>query len=75
MLSLHTDIPGSHGLTTSSGVSADQMHGLMDLLGVAQEEEQDERSKPPSQLGNGGAGGECGESHGKCGATSDSEIL
>ncbi|CAL1130512.1 unnamed protein product [Cladocopium goreaui] len=24
------------------------MHGLMDLLGVAQEEEQDERSKPPS---------------------------
>ena len=41
------------------------MHGLMDLLGVAQEEEQDERSKPPSQLGAGGAGGECGESHGK----------
>ena len=37
------------------------MHGLMDLLGVAQEEEQDERSKPPSWLGEGGRVGEGGE--------------
>ncbi|CAK9002932.1 unnamed protein product [Durusdinium trenchii] len=33
---------------TGPGVTADQMHGLMDLLGVGREEEQDERSKPPS---------------------------
>ncbi|CAE7691816.1 Dnaaf6 [Symbiodinium microadriaticum] len=30
------------------GVTAEQMHSLMDLLGVAKEEEQDENSKPPS---------------------------
>ena len=35
-------------LGMGSGVTADQMHGLMEMLGVGREEEQDERSKPPS---------------------------
>lgn len=30
------------------GMTAEQVHGLMDLLGVQKEEEQDENSKPPS---------------------------
>mmetsp|Transcript_44744 Transcript_44744/g.54782 ORF Transcript_44744/g.54782 Transcript_44744/m.54782 type:complete len:218 (+) Transcript_44744:52-705(+) len=39
---------GDGRVSSGTGVTADQMHGLMDLLGVGREEEQDERSKPPS---------------------------